>query len=254
MKKKFFLLTLYLGLLGCSTVQDKKQAEYALLRGVNFEKNEKYSEAMREFKNSYSKNPKNVILLREMGYTYYKMGQFDKSEEYWKKALKLIENDEITIKNLATLYYEQGDYKKATVLIESVVKYKDSYLNQLYGMILVKEGAKEKAFQELDKINFDDFTVQGYIVYLELKALYDKSNLKSALNKGYDKFKLQKDFVITYGNYIYEYEKDFDRAETALLNYLTDVKIDNDVILTLSKLYEKHNDKDKAKQILRLKN
>lgn len=82
---------------------------------------------MSEYQKAYTLNPENVILLKEMGYCYYQVGNYQKAEEFWLKGLNLTPKDDDIIKNLATLYYEEKEYEKALNIIKNSYNPEGSY-------------------------------------------------------------------------------------------------------------------------------
>lgn len=252
MKSKLIFLGILIFMIGCSNRKISKEAEYALIRGVNFSQQKEYSKAMFEYEKSYAIDPNNLVLLKELGYCYYQFGDFEKAEKFWLEGLKLSKKDENIIKNLATLYYEQRKFDKSLKVMEEAYNINDGYYLKLKALI-VAETDKVEAYNIFKKMNIEDFDVYSSIKYMEiLKFLSKKNELYYFMKNGYSFFREDRDYILNYAENLSEVYLLNRETEEILLRYLAEKGKDESIILKLSNLYLKNGDKKKSEDILEL--
>lgn len=252
MKSRLIFLGISLFLVGCSSTKVDKEAEYSLLRGINYSQQQEYSKAMVEYEKSYDINPNNLILLKELGYCYYQFGDYEKAEKFWLKGLELSSKDENLIKNLATLYYEQRELDKSLKIMQKAYNRNDSYYLRLKALISL-ESDKIEAYRIFKEMDTSDFDLCSSIKYMNvLKELDKKDELYYFLKNSYPLFKENRDYIIEYAQNLADIYSLNREAEIVLLDYLTENGNDENIIFQLSNLYLKNGDRKRAENILKL--
>ena len=226
------LLLILVFFISCSKVKINKEGDYALLRGINFSQQGNYEKAMEEYQKSFDINPQNIILLKEMGYTYYQFGNYKKAEEYWLMALSIDNKDENLIKNLVTLYYEMGEYSKSREIIKNSYNPKAAYYKKIDALINYRENKLEESYKLFKEINVEE------LYYL--------------LKSSYPYFSKDKRYLIEYSKILSNDYQLNDESEKVLLNYLIENGNDDEILLQLSMLYLKMGKKDKSDQVFKL--
>lgn len=251
--KGLFLLIIVLSLISCSNTRKNKEAEYSLLRGVNYSQNGEYEKAMEEYFKSYEIAPQNIILLKEIGYNYYQFGDYEKAEEFWLRALKLEPKDEILIRNLSTLYYEQEEYEKSIEVIQNSYNLKDSYYQKLYGLISYKKGKFQESYSFFKNIPVKNYDIKTALVYIKvLRVLNKKEELYVFLQKIYQFYKNNKEFTIVYSQILLEDFNLTKKSEEVLINYLLENGSEDEILLQLSMLYFQMGEIEKARDAFKL--
>ncbi len=244
MKKLLYIIFL-ISLIGCtSTPKTVKRTtdreEYNVIRGINYSQDGKYLEALREFEKAYGKNDKNVITLREMGLVYAQLSDYKKSEEFYKKALVIDERDQTSIKNLALLSYIKGDYEKAEEYLEIISKDSvDNMVLKLKGFILFKKGETANAYKILKGAHSleKDLDMEFYSVYSQVLLEESKfMELYKVLENGYEKYSLDKEYIIFYTRILSNSYSEYDKAEKTLKRYIAKNGVNDELLLQLSKI------------------
>lgn len=247
------LLLILVFFISCSKVKINKEGDYALLRGINFSQQENYEKAMEEYQKSFDINPQNIILLKEMGYTYYQFGNYKKAEEYWLMALSIDNKDENLIKNLVTLYYEMGEYSKSREIIKNSYNPKAAYYKKIDALINYRENKLEESYKLFKEINVEELDEKSILIYFEiLKKLNKKEELYYLLKSSYPYFSKDKRYLIEYSKILSNDYQLNDESEKVLLNYLIENGNDDEILLQLSMLYLKMGKKDKSDQVFKL--
>lgn len=252
--KGLFLLIVVPSLISCSSSTVKnREAEYSLLKGVNYSQNGEYEKAMREYFKSYEIAPENTILLKEMGYNYYQFGDYEKAEEFWLKAFKLTPKDEDLIKNLSTLYYEEEEYEKSLDIIKNSYNLRDNYYQKIYGLINYKRERLQESYNFFKNISMESYDVKTALVYIEvLKNLNKREALFIFLQKIYPYLKDNKEFIIKYSQILLEDFNLTKKSEEILINYLLENGSEDEILLQLSMLYFQMGEKEKARDTFKL--
>ena len=121
--------------------------------GFFYFKQGNYSKAAAQFKQVITLNPNNAKGYRNIGSMYYIMDRYDDAIEMYNKSLEF-EEDYRTYNNLATIYGNRKDFKKAAETYEKLLKIKDTdyriwgYLGYAYYKI---PGENEKAIERTKK-------------------------------------------------------------------------------------------------------
>lgn len=241
-------------LISCSSSTVKnREAEYSLLKGVNYSQNGEYEKAMGEYFKSYEIAPENTILLKEMGYNYYQFGDYEKAEEFWLKAFKLTPKDEDLIKNLSTLYYEEEEYEKSLDIIKNSYNLRDNYYQKIYGLINYKRERLQESYNFFKNVSVESYDVETALVYIEvLKNLNKREELFIFLQKIYPYLKDNKEFIIKYSQILLEDFNLTKKSEEILINYLLENGSEDEILLQLSMLYFQMGEKEKARDTFKL--
>lgn len=252
--KGLFLLIVVPSLISCSSSTVKnREAEYSLLKGVNYSQNGEYEKAMGEYFKSYEIAPQNTILLKEMGYNYYQFGDYKKAEEFWLKAFKLNPKDEDLIKNLSTLYYEEEEYEKSLDIIKNSYNLRDNYYQKIYGLINYKRERLQESYNFFKNVSVESYDVETALVYIEvLKNLNKREELYIFLQKIYPYLKDNKEFIIKYSQILQEDFNLTKKSEEILINYLLENGSEDEILLQLSMLYFQMGEKEKARDTFKL--
>lgn len=238
---------------GCTNLKENKTGQYFLLRGINLSQQEKFEEALTCYNKSYEINPRNIILLKELGYIYYNFGQYSKAEKYWNEGLKISKTDEEIKKNLITMYYKNGDFEKAKETINISLNPNNEYIKKIKGLILYDEGEFKNAYDVLKTINKSNFDELTYIKYLQLvKKNKNLENYYEILKEGQELFGNNRKYILTCAKELSKEFKKYEEAENILLRYLLNNGNDKEVVLMLSWVYTQTGNKQKAEESLLL--
>lgn len=239
MKKIKFLFEILVMILfiSCTNTKNNKEASYSLLRGMQYLSNDNLTKALNEYEKSYSLDPNNPILLKEMGYIYYRFGDYKESEKYYKKALEISPEDDGIIKNLVALYFKQKDYNKALEIINSSYNPNSLEFKEIKSKIYYETKNYEKTKEILKNIDKKILDRDTYIIFLKVNE-NKKENYKDLIY-GKKLFPKDKKYIIFYVNEIVNKYKEYDNAEQVLLEYLADNGSDNEIIEILENIYQK---------------
>lgn len=82
-------------------------------------------------KEAHEYNDSSTIILDNLGYTYYKMGDFKNSEEIYEKLLSLNPSFPEAYYNYSRLQKDMGNHEKALEMAQKAKGYRLSYLSNL---------------------------------------------------------------------------------------------------------------------------
>lgn len=107
---------------------NKKFKLLNLLRSAKeeYDKNQ-FDDCIKTCEEALINNPNNPVALRGLGCSMQSLGQLEKAEEYYQKALEYSANKEIEYTLLGTLYYLQNNLEKALEYYNSAIDFNDSY-------------------------------------------------------------------------------------------------------------------------------
>lgn len=252
-KKRLIVFILMVFFLGCSNLKENKQAQYSLLKGINLTQQGDMNKALQCYTDSYKRNPKDIVVLKELGFVYFTFSQYDKAEYYWLEGLKLSPKDDEIIKNLTTMYYKNKEYQKAMKVSNLGYNPKEEYFEQIRGLIFYEQGDIKKAYGILKNINKSNFDELTYIKYLDIvKESDNQEKFYETLNMGELLFENSKEYTLVCSRELTNGFKKYKEAENLLLNYLVKNGNDKDVILMLSWVYSQSGNKQKASDSLLL--
>lgn len=95
----------------------------------------------------------NPSVLTTLGYLHLLKGEYEKAEEYSKKALEDNNEHSAAWDNLGQIYYSKGEYEKAKEYFEKALKFKPNMVESLFymGKIAEKEENTELAREYFEK-------------------------------------------------------------------------------------------------------
>lgn len=133
------LLILYLMFcVGCSN-SNSKEEKYSFIKGINLYQKGKKKDALKEYEKAYEINPNNVVVIKEIAFLSYELGDINSAIDFYEKAHKLDPTDKDVVKNLVNLYYSKGDLEKSRRHLEEISDIKDDDILKLKRMLLHKE-------------------------------------------------------------------------------------------------------------------
>ncbi|WP_426709982.1 tetratricopeptide repeat protein [Cetobacterium sp. SF1] len=228
--------------------------DYLIIKGANSHYENKISEAIKYYNDAYKLDKKNKIVLEELGYLNYQLKKYNIAIKYYSEILQIDSNNKLALKNLGIIYYEIGDYSKSQYYLEKIIN-KDFHNYKILGITYYKLGNKDKASYNLQEafLNMEDYDEEYFQILT--KVLLDKKNKEGLyyfLKKGYNKYLVNKEYNIFYSKILYENLENYDEAEIILKKYLLEQKIDDHILITLSRVYIGKKDYNKAKIVLNL--
>ncbi len=140
----------------------------------------KYNESIDICKNYFNKT-KDINFLNILGLNYFEKKLFKKSEDIFKKALKVEENNPFILNSLGRVYHEKRDSKNAKIFLEKAFKLKeDSFeiINNLAGFYR-EEGNYNRSielYKTALKLNPKNTTIINNLA----KAYFDIGELDTA--------------------------------------------------------------------------
>jgi tetratricopeptide (TPR) repeat protein len=180
---------------------------------------ESYQKVKKEFWLHLKTNADFVGSRIKKGNYYLKQGNTVKAIESLESALAIDNiNNEIRL-NLATLYYNNKEYKKAEKAFKTVIKQEPTYGPAYYSLALM--------YAELNRI--DDAIVQ-----LKKTIKIMPENIRVYYNLGL----------------LYDKKQDYKNGEKTLISGLKVASSNEDLLYALAYLYSKSNQKEKAKNIV----
>lgn len=130
----------------------KEDPAYLITLGSLYLAKEDYHKAAEVLEKVEDKEPENASLLNNLGFSYFKIGIWDKAAEYYEKALK-IEPKASRYINLALVYREKEDIDNQIKSIKKAIKLdpKIEYQEAL-GEILLEHQRLKEAKEVFEKI------------------------------------------------------------------------------------------------------
>lgn len=259
MLKEGILLTL-IAAAGCTSLErsstEKSREEYYVLRGANFHRDGDRLAALREYEKALQKNSKNLTPLKEIALIYSELGEHKKAIEYYQKTLKLDSKDQVSIKNLAYIHYLQGDTEKSKEYLQKISRDKlDEFALKIEGYLYFKDKQYEKSYEKFLETNKYStvFDAEYYKIFSEnLKFLSKEKELEKLLEKDYEKFFKDREFIILYCKTLGENFNKWEKANKALRNYLINMDTDHELYQLLAYTYDRLGMPEKSMMALKL--
>ncbi|MDU1911295.1 tetratricopeptide repeat protein [Fusobacterium sp.] len=251
MKKIFFLLGILL-LSGCSGAGKREknliQNDHAFIKGVNLYHKGKKKEALKEYEQIYKNDSKNLMVMKEMAIVNCELGNKEAAIYYLEKAYEIAPNDESVIKNLANVYYRDKQFEKAEKYLNMFFKNSnDNDILKLRGYIAYAKNDYEKSYNYLKEVQEEKYDMRLYhTIKNNLIKLDKKENLYSLLNKKYDNYSNERDYIILYCDSLSTIFNEKDSATKILLRYISEYGGDDELFLILSTLYLENGEEKKA--------
>ncbi|MBR2068461.1 MAG: tetratricopeptide repeat protein [Candidatus Gastranaerophilales bacterium] len=174
-------------------------------------------------------NPKNYEAQFNYAYELHKNKKYITAIEYYKKAQNINPSKEETYINLAQIYIEQKDYKKAMDISER-------------GLMLMPENRNLKGYLADAK----SYTMN--LEFDEATKLYEAGKYKEALNKYLSLQEKNKDVYLAIAG-CYWQMNDFKNANKYYLEILSKEPNNKDALVNSAYAYYSMNDTDNAKQM-----
>jgi tetratricopeptide (TPR) repeat protein len=127
---------------GLSTDQEDKDA-VSFMRGAMYEKRKDFDAAEREFRKVLTANPKNASALNYLGYMLADRNiRLNEALEMIRQAVELDPNNGAYLDSLGWVYYRLGDYEKAEQYLRSAIERysKDPTVHDHLADVLAKRG------------------------------------------------------------------------------------------------------------------
>lgn len=109
------------------TKKEPTEEEKLYSKGLNFQKEGKYKEALKEFQNALKIKPDYVSALRSMGICFKALKVYNKAIENFRKAIKFNPNDSQAWKYMGNVYEKMENYRKAIESYEKAVQINSGY-------------------------------------------------------------------------------------------------------------------------------
>ncbi|MBZ4682868.1 MAG: hypothetical protein JG768_292 [Fusobacteriales bacterium] len=254
----FFIVLILIFNFGCSNTEkkqieeNKKQENYAIVKGINALNQNKIQIALESFLKAYSINSENVFTLQNLAFIYSEKKDYDTAEYYYLKILSKKPNDTNTLYNISVLYYNQKKYLESLNYINKI-----SY-DQLNDNILI---LKSKIYYALNDYNnsyntltlINKKTLDTDIFLAEiLFKLNDISKLQSLLVSLYKEYPNNFDVNILYSKHLYYNLNEYKKSLNIINKYFINNSVNKDMIIFIAKVCIDNNDFVQAKKYLNL--
>ncbi len=259
--KKILIFTVAVQVLfsGCYFLDSKKESNYNFIKGLNeYQKNNKVL-ALEEYTKAYNSNKKNIAILNEIAFLYADLGNYEESEKFYKKVLKIKPNNELALKNLLQLLYAQNKKIEMGSYIPMIID-RNSFLYNLNNFRLSLLENKESEIEKyLLKINSDDnfledYNESFYMDLLKVNTLQENVKIysKDILEKAYKKYSSQyKNITKIYAKFLMEI-KEYEKAEDILMKFLVNDDRDLEIYSLLDILYKKEDNRQKLENLRKI--
>lgn len=254
---KKVILVFLLIFTACST--SKKSSNYNFIKGLNdYQRMDKVS-ALKNYKEAYEKDKKNVSIIKEIGFLYADLGDYKEAENYYLKAFEIDNYDENILQNLLIIYEKNND-------IEKIKKYSSKILDKnsfLYNYYKLKLGMMEENYRESKVAILNIFSKNENLskdynnnLYRNIEKLYSTNNLSkdeysSILEKAYSKYSDNKKFMKIYSNFLME-NKEYGKAKEILIRYILNNENNLEELKLLEKIAYFEKDKETIKKIKKI--
>ncbi len=193
--------------------ESPKDANSYDLYAYFLESENRYDEALENYKKAYQLNPDNSGVAFRLGNTYFKLGRYSEAVKFLKKARETFSDDIEIIKKLAEAYIELKEYGKAIEEYKSIIKIIPVHVSSRIqiGNIYVKLGQYKKAenyYKETLEIEPDNLSIYYQLINLEL-VRKNLSGVKSYINKGFSIDPNDYILYALYGEYYYRLGLDY---------------------------------------------
>ncbi len=114
---------------------------------------QKYTEAVEEYKYSLKVHPYNVNAMLNIGYCYLQMMELDKAEDYFKQYVSILPNASKGHNNLGIVYYHKKEIDKAIKAYERAAALDSTYAEPHYNLanIFKSRNNYARAISEYEK-------------------------------------------------------------------------------------------------------
>jgi O-antigen ligase/Tfp pilus assembly protein PilF len=154
-------------------------AEIYYFKGMRYNINGNYSDALPNFEYADQLDPHNGRNLLALGTTYYNLNIQDKAEDILQKAKKYINNRNI-FRNLGLSYMQTDDYKKAEIEFKRAIYLDPKFIKAYYdlGSLYFLQGDYEGTIEQWNKIiEIEPNFPNKYIILNNLGIVYNKKEM-----------------------------------------------------------------------------
>ncbi|MCX5678944.1 MAG: tetratricopeptide repeat protein [Candidatus Omnitrophica bacterium] len=130
------LIIVMLSLVVCNSYAQTAEEE-ALKKGVDLIRHDKFDEAIAEFNNVITVNPKSTSAHYNLGFAYDKKGDLDKAILSFSKAVEIDPTLADAYYNRGFAYYKKGAFDNAITDYNKVIEISPSSADAYYGLGLV---------------------------------------------------------------------------------------------------------------------
>ncbi|MGC8737922.1 MAG: tetratricopeptide repeat protein [Candidatus Hydrogenedens sp.] len=151
--------------------------------GALFMKLKRYDEAIKEFENALSLNPKDPRVHNDLGVIYKERNDLVKAEQEYKYAIDTEPEFNLAIANLTELYIQQKKYAEAIELLGNSLKLQPQNTELLYnlGFVYHNSGQLEKALSYYQQVLSHDSKEPNTLNNMAMIYL-EKNDLEKAKN------------------------------------------------------------------------
>ncbi len=183
MRSTTLVIISYLALQSCASMpnaENQESAELHMQIAVSYIQKDNLPSALKELLMAEDLAPKNAAVQSNLGLVYFLRDRFELSERHYLRAISFRPDYTEAKNNLARVYTEIGQYRKAEPLLQEALKdltfndYPSVYAN--YGILEFKRKRYDVAITYLKKsleIDRENCLTQVYLgrSYLEMKEL-----------------------------------------------------------------------------------
>lgn len=176
-----------------------------LLNGFASISKEQYDEAVDVLEQGKIRAVTNTALLAEfysyLGEAYYRIGDYEKSDDNYQNAIKLVPDNSVAINNYSYYLALRGArLEEAKELMEGVLRAEPNNATYLdtYAWVLFQQKSYQEALEVMLKVisqgnaSYEVLDHYGDILYRNNQKQEARKQWKEALKKGGDKMKLEK--------------------------------------------------------------
>ena len=82
---KILLILCLMFCVGCSN-SNSKEEKYSFIKGINLYQKGKKKDALKEYEKAYEINPNNVVVIKEIAFLSYELGDINSAIEFYEEA------------------------------------------------------------------------------------------------------------------------------------------------------------------------
>ena len=162
--------------------------------GLEYQKEKKYPEALKNYEKALEINPKNIYALNSSGYIHAKENRPEKALELFEKSRDINPQNYQTLDSLAVVYVSMKKFNKAIESYKSAIKLKEDYLSaytNLFEAYLLSNQNIEKEIEEqyLKHCNNDLSSLAKYDMINILYKIKQKETQDNELEQWKEKYK-----------------------------------------------------------------
>ena len=148
-----------------NSVSDKEEALEHYYKGQEYFSQEKYNQAIQEYKKAIKKDRKFPFALDMLGYSYRRIGKYKEAIKYYNKSIKIDPNGRVPLMNKPIAYELLNDIDNAILgYLDFITVFPDDPEGYYgIGRMYHNKGDYEKALEN---------TMRSYILYNKIKSPY----------------------------------------------------------------------------------